>query len=296
MELLMSEQNIKTTGRSFWMLVCLLICSGCTTLVEKAGQVLDGSLFAEKTLGVYQGVEGIELRYLEVKKGKPARDTRKKQEKIAISLSAYPGLYFWTSPPDKNGRVFVQHLHFLGGSYTGWNEFTLDLAGEASLILQRNSVLWRGAGPIERVQISGGKIRREQKRLSGEEALIALHSRYERIAALSAWMHTHEDLPDFTSQEDFDAYWKPLLMPELVRPKKRPAIWTIEAAAWVRGEDVLWNQDYTEKVFPEALWILRNSGALLRDWEEALPWIYMYYQWDRIIQSISQEYILTKRK
>jgi hypothetical protein len=279
---------MKTTGWSLGMLLCVLVCSGCTSLVEKAGQVLDGSLFAEKTLGVYRGLEGMELRYLEVK--------REKQEKIEISLSAYPGLHFWTSPPDKNGTVVVQQLHFLGGNYTGWNEFTLDLTGEAMLIPQRNSMLWRGQGPIERVQISGGKIRREQKRLSGEEALIALHSRYERIAALSDWMHTQEDQPDFTSQEDFEAYWKPLLMPELVQTKDRPAIWTTEATTWVKGEDVSWNQDYTEKVFPEALWVLRNSGALLRDWEEALPWIYMDYQWDRIIQRISQEYILTKIK
>ncbi|MDR1302709.1 MAG: hypothetical protein LBK43_09620 [Treponema sp.] len=284
----MIEQRIKTTGWSLGMLVCVLVCSGCTSLVEKAGQVLDGSLFAEKTLGVYRGPEGMELRYLEVK--------REKQEKIAISLSAYPGLHFWTSPPDENGKVFVQQLHFLGGNYTGWNEFTLDLTGEATLILHRNSLLWRGQGPIERVQISGGKIRREQKRLSGEEALTALQSRYERIAALSDWMHTQEDLPDFTSQEDFDAYWKPLLMPELVQPKQRPATWTTEAAAWVKAEDVSWNQDYTAAVFPETLQVLRNSGALLRDWEEAFSWIYLYYQWDRIIQSISQEYILTKIK
>jgi hypothetical protein len=40
-------------------------------------------------------------------------------------------------------------------------------------------------------------------------------------------------------------------------------------------------------VFPEALWEYRNSAAMLRDWEEALPWIYMEYSWDYIINSFN---------
>jgi hypothetical protein len=270
------------------MLACVLICSGCTSLVEKAGRFLEGPGFAEKTLGVYRAAAGMEIRYLQTKKP-PG-------EKLVVSLKAYPGLHFWTSLPDPEGRVFLKELHFLGSSYTGWNQWTLELAGEARLMLQRNSALWQGQGPIEQVQISGGKIRRNHKRLSGEEALTALRNRYARIAALTEWMHTQEDLPDFTGPRDFEAYWKPLLMPELVPPKKRPGAWTTEAASWVRGEQVLWNGDYTEKLFPQALWVLRNSGALLRDWEEALSWIYMDYQWDRIVHSISQQYILTKIK
>ncbi|MDR2394027.1 MAG: hypothetical protein LBD93_07725 [Treponema sp.] len=289
----MHKPGMKITGWLLGILPLFLVCSSCATLVEKAGQVLEGSLFVEKTLGVYRGAEGMEIRYVQVKTRDPLI---KKIEKMVVSLKAYPGAQLWTSPPDEAGRVFLQELRFLGGSYTGWNEFTLDLTGEALLILQRNSALWRGQEPIERVQISRGKIRREQKRLVGEEALTALRNRYARIAALTEWMHAQEDLPDFAGQKDFGAYWKPLLMPELVGPKKRPAGWTAEAASWVRGEAVLWNQDYTEKVFPESLWGLRNSGALLRDWEEALSWIYLDYQWDKLIRGISQEYILTKIK
>jgi hypothetical protein len=284
------KERDKPSGWLWGMLTCLLICSGCTSVVEKAGQFLEGSGFAGKTLGVYRAAAGIEIRYLHAKKGDP--DT----EKLAVSLSGYPGVYFWISAPDAEGRVFLEELHFLGSSYTGWNQFTLELAGEARLILQRNSALWQGQGPIERGQISWGKIRRNHKLLSGEEALTALRNRYTRIAALTEWMHTQEDLPDFSSSEDFGAYWKPLLMPELAPRKQRPSGWTTEDASWVRGEQVAWNRHYTEQIFPETLWVLRNSGALLRDWEEAFSWIYLDYQWDKILQSISQEYILTKIK
>ncbi|MHB9292354.1 hypothetical protein Holit_01451 [Hollandina sp. SP2] len=278
----------KTLG--WGVLTGLLICSGCAGLVEKAGQFLEGPRFAGKILGIYRAATGMEIRYIQAKKGDPA------MEKLVVSLSAYPEIYFWASAPDKEGRVFLEELHFLGSSYSGWNQFTVELAGEARLILQRNSALWQGPGSIEQVQISWGKIRRNQKLLSGEDALTALRNRYVRIAALTEWMHTQEDLPDFTRLEDFDAYWKPLLMPELAPRKKRPAAWTTEAASWVRGEQVSWNQHYTEQVFPETLWVLRNSGALLRDWEEALPWIYLDYQWDRVLQGISPAQILTKIK
>jgi hypothetical protein len=279
----------KTPGWRWEMLACLLICSGCASLVEKAGQFLDGSGFAGKTLGVYRAAAGMEIRYVQVKKEYPDK------KKLVVSLSAYPGVQFWTSAPDNEGRVFLEELHFLGSSYTGWNQFTLELAGEARFVLQRNSALWQGQGPIERVQISRGTIRRNHKLLSGEESLTALRNRYTRIAALTEWMHT-QDPPDFTNLKHFEAYWKPLLIPELVPRKKRPVGWTTEAASWVQGEQVSWNRQYTAKVFPEPLWVLRNSGALLRDWEEALSWIYLDYQWDRILQGISQEYILTKIK
>ncbi|MDR1986669.1 MAG: hypothetical protein LBP88_06835 [Treponema sp.] len=278
----------KTLG--WGALAGLLICSGCAGLVEKAGQFLEGPWFAEKTLGVYRAAPGMEIRYLQATKGDPP------VEKLAVSLSAYPGVHVWASAPDKEGRVFLEELHFLGSSYTGWNQFTLELAGEGRLILQKNSALWQGPGSIEKVQISWGKIRRNQKVLSGEEALTALRNRQARIAALTEWMHTQEDPRDFTRLEDFAAYWKPLLMPELAPRKKRPAAWTAAAASWVQGEEVSWNRHYTEQVFPETLWVLRNSGALLRDWEEALPWIYLDYQWDRVLQGLSQAQVLTKIK
>ncbi|MDR1956551.1 MAG: hypothetical protein LBQ30_06835 [Treponema sp.] len=268
------------------IMACIIATlSGCTTLVEKAGQVLDGSLFAEQTQGVYRALEGMELRQVQAKDG---------SESILVSLSAYPGLRFRASAPERDGRVFLQTLYFLGSSYEGWNELTLELTGEARLIISRTSALWRGGESLDRVRITGGKIRRELNRLSGEEALKALRNRDERIAALTEWMHTQPDVPDFTGEEDFTAYWKPMLLPELVPRKKRPPQWIEDHAFWVQAEDLRWNTSYTAALFPEALGTLRNSGALLRDWEEALGWIYVHYQWDRILDTLSKEYTLTK--
>ncbi|MDR3168006.1 MAG: hypothetical protein LBT93_08680 [Treponema sp.] len=41
-------------------------------------------------------------------------------------------------------------------------------------------------------------------------------------------------------------------------------------------------------------WEFRNSGALLRDWEEALLWIYFEYEREQFIESFQGELIFLK--
>jgi hypothetical protein len=110
-------------------------------------------------------------------------------------------------------------------------------------------------------------------------------------------MHGRDDVPPLSDRKTFDNYWKPVLLPELVGKKKRPASYLSadsgdSAASRVRAESINWNTAYTEKIFPEDLRILRNSGALLRDWEETFEWIYLEYNWDRITEVLSGNIIL----
>jgi hypothetical protein len=49
-------------------------------------------------------------------------------------------------------------------------------------------------------------------------------------------------------------------------------------------------------VFPEALRPLRDSGAMLRDWEEASAWIYLEYSWESLLESFYTERDFTKIK
>jgi hypothetical protein len=93
----------------------------------------------------------------------------------------------------------------------------------------------------------------------------------------------------FANQRAFEKYWKPILFPELVSPKKRPAAYTAGEPRFVRGEDIRWNAAYTQAVFPETLRPLRDSGTLLRDWEEAAAWIYLTAEWDPLLQSVTKE-------
>jgi len=86
------------------------------------------------------------------------------------------------------------------------------------------------------------------------------------------------------------------LFPEIVCNKQRTVDWFQENDRFALVEDIYWNTGYTERVFPEELIPIRNSGMLLRDWEEALSWIYMEYELENIIEILSNQIILQRKR
>jgi hypothetical protein len=268
----------------------LFLLGGCVSLMEKTGRVLDGTAFAEKTVAVYRTAKtseaGMEIRELRNKAG---------ERSVAITLNQFPVMKLRGTVPDSAGAFYLESLEYLGGSVSGWNEYTLGLSGSGSLALGETEAAFSVSRNLETVEISRGRIQRYDTRLTGEEALVNLGNRRERIGALAEWMRGRE-VPVGRSRKDFEKYWKPVLLPEMVGAKKRPAEWRRESAQWVWAEDIRWNTDYTTRVFPEALWTVRNSGTLLRDWEEALGWIYLEYEWERIVELLSRKHTLQRIK
>jgi hypothetical protein len=265
----------------------VFLSGGCVSMVQKGGEILEGSAFETKTLAVYNSAGGseIELRVLQFDDG---------EEAVELRLGAWPNLALRGTVPAGIAGIaasgsfeFTQAL-FLSTHTNGWNGFALDLLGSASFSASSGVVgILRVAGDVERVQISSGSIRLKSSRLTGSAALSPLRNRRERILALVEWMNTQTEHAEYSSRNEFEDYWKPRLFPELVPKRKRPPEYAANTGGWVRADSVSWNKAYTEFLFPEELWELRNSGALLRDWEEALPWIYMEYSWDYIIKSLN---------
>jgi hypothetical protein len=268
----------------------LFLCGGCVSLVEKTGRVLDGTAFEEKTVAVYRtaktGEAAMEIRELRNKAG---------ERSVAITLNQFPVMKLRGTIPDSAGGFYLESLEYLGGSVSGWNEYSLGLSGSGSLALGETEAVFSISRDLETVEISRGRIQRYDTRLTGEEALSNLGNRRDRITALAEWMRGRK-APAGQSRGDFEKYWKPVLLPEMAGVGKRPAEWRRESAQWVWAEDVRWNTDYTERVFPEELWTVRNSGTLLRDWEEALGWIYLEYEWERIVELLSREHTLQRIK
>ena len=268
-----------------WLIILvgslIFLLAGCAGLVQKGGELLDGSATEEKTIALYRsfsGKETTEIRTLRHKDG---------TECIEISGSTWPGLALRGSMPAGDGTFELVEARILSTHVHGWNEFTLDLLGSAHFSVSGNIVgRLRIAGEVERVQISSGRIRLKSNRLTGTTALGSLRNRRERILALTEWMQMYQtglqDRKVFADQKEFKDYWQGRLFPELVPKKKRPPEYNAKNAEWSRAGDVKWNLDYTKYLFPEELWELRNSGALLRDWEEAVSWIYIEYNWDNI--------------
>jgi hypothetical protein len=272
-----------------------LLSGGCVSLAEAGGRVLDGSAFAEKTLAVYRE---------EPKRGTRVDRLRDRagREFIAIRVDSMPNLRIKGTPPDGEGVFFISSLEFLSPNPNGWNEFTLELSGSGSFVEGlsaegAHTAVLQLRSPLETLDISEGKLRRGSARLSGDQALTALRNRRERILVLARWMQEQKGLPVFSDPAEFEAYWKPLLFPELLKPKNRGALWAASnagAGPWSPGEDIRWSVAYTQALLPEDLWPVRNSGTLLRDWEEAAPWIRLEFEWDTMVKFLSGKIELTK--
>jgi hypothetical protein len=257
-------------------------------LVEKAGRVLDGAAFEEKTLARYRTEPGSPFPATEI------RELRHRETGpvLAVTLEDFPALELRLVPAE-GGGFHYRSLRYLGGNISGWNEFSLDLSGAAVFTVDGEGARFGGARP-EAALITAGKIRRGDRRITGDEALTGLRNRHERILALTGWMKEQARGKNFTDRKQFVNYWKPILLPEKVPRKWRPSGWRKDGAQ-VRAEGVRWNTDYTAALFPESLRSLRDSGALLRDWEEAFEWIYHEYAWDRIGEGLG-EIVLKKIK
>jgi hypothetical protein len=279
--------------------------------MEKTGKALDGSAFAEKKIAVYR-TTGMELWEVQNKAG---------QRSVCIALQKFPTMLIRGSVPNEEGEFYLTSMDYLGGNTHGWNEYRLDLSGYGKLLLNEKTATLSLSDEIESVQISAGRIRRYDTRIVGNEALTYLRNRRERILSLTEWMNapslevapseegelSEEGGPSeetartepvkSVSRNDFEKHWKPLLFPELVSKKKRPRDWQQEGDQWVKAEDIRWNASYTARTFPEELRAIRDSGTMLRDWEEALEWIYVEYEWNRITtELISNETVLHRAK
>jgi len=274
---------------AFFAAFAALLYTGCVSIMEKAGQALDGSAFAEKKIAVYRGEDTevkIEVTVVQNKAG---------EKSLIITLNNFKMMKLRGTYPNENGMFFLTSLEYLGGNVHGWNEYTLDLSGVGELLLAETASLSIGR-EIEPVQISDGRIHRYDTRIVGSDALTSLRNRRERIVSTVEWLQKTEGAPTGLTVKNFEKYWKPLMFPEMVSKRKRPNGWLQEGDVFISAEEIKWNVSYTERVFPEELRQIRNSGTMLRDWEEALLWIYLEYEWENIKETLSRRIKLKQIK
>ncbi|MDR2793957.1 MAG: hypothetical protein LBB61_09905 [Treponema sp.] len=264
----------------------LLTVLGCVGLVEKAGRAADGSAFVEKTIARYRGnaIEVCEIRF--------KNHDKQIEQGLLITLEEFPFLQFRTTAPDQNGLFFFTSLYYIGGTYSGWNEWTQELAGSGSFRMSGNAAYLNISSPIETGAFISAKILHNDSKRTGEEAFVSIHARSGRITALTEWMYTFSSNRRFSDIKAFEAYWKPVLFPELVNAGRRPSTYVDTDAEWVQAEAVRWNTTYTQELFPEELRPVRDSGALLRDFEEALAWLYCVYEWQNIKAALKENNLI----
>jgi hypothetical protein len=267
--------------KRFAVVFFILMYSGCTSVMEKAGQALDGSAFEEKNVSRYKTTQ-MEITVVE-------NDEHIKS--LIITLKKYPMMKLRAAYPGDDNVFHFTSLEYLDGNAHGWNEYTLGLLGTGTLVIGETAV-FSANSDIVKAEITSGRIRRYDNRITGSEAVTALRNRRERIAATVEWMNSLEETKGHTL-ENFEKHWKPLFFPETAAARKRPEGWQQKGDIYVRAEDIRWNTGYTERVFTEELIPVRNSGTMLRDWEEALSWIYMEYEWENLLALLSGETVLS---
>jgi hypothetical protein len=274
----------------FILIFATLLIFNCA-IMEKAGRALDGSDLKFKTISAYKSSKKnkfkteMEISIIENKKNK--------EKSIIIKIDEFPMIKLLGSFPNDEGAFFLTALEFLAGSAHGWNEYILELVGTGNLKLGDTAILI--IENMEPVQITKGRVHRYDTRVTGNDALSALRNRRERILSITEWMDSL-NLQKGKSLDDFEEFWQPILLPETVKKKNRPDGWIQDADQFQKADSIRWNTSYTERTFPEELWPIRNSGTLLRDWEEAVSWIYLEYEWKNIVELLSKETIFTKTK
>jgi hypothetical protein len=274
----------------FILVISTFLLFNCVSLMEKTGRVLDGSAFKLKTVSVYKtsGEKGNqqEIKIFVV-------ENKDKEKSIIITLENFPMMKLFGSFPDEEGVFTFTTLEFLAGNANGWNEYTMELIGTGNLNLEDTVIL--KIDEIEPVQITKGRVQLYDTRLTGNEALSALRNRRERLLALTDWMSSLS-IEKGKKIDDFERFWQPILLPETVSRKKRPNGWIQDADQFQKTDGIRWNISYTERTFSEELWPIRNSGTLLRDWEEAIGWIHLEYEWKNIVELLLKETIFIKIK
>jgi hypothetical protein len=275
-------------ARSLRLLAALaaLLFSGCTSLAELIGGGLNGERGSKAIYGFHDAL-GSGINFYRVM----AKDNA---QALLITWDKLPQLRIYGSAPGPDGRFYLEKGRLLASSVSGWNEFEFEAAGGGVWKTATGTAYLALDGPVEKLRISGGQIKRGETRLSGAEALTALNNRQERIGALAAWMK-ERGAPAFAGQKDFEAYWKPVLLPEMVARRDRGPEFSA-AGDYVRAEDVNWNTAWTESLFPEDLRPLRESGSLLRDWEEAVTWMFFEYEWDNFVGLLQGKLDLIRRR
>jgi hypothetical protein len=269
----------------------ILFFSGCISMMEKTGQFLDGS--SEKITALYRA----KLDSLDTDFEIAVVKNKENEQSLLITITKYPMMKIRTTYPNEEGIINLVSLEYISGKNQGWNEYSMALLGTGNFSIVESSANFIVNREIEHIQITSGRIQNRDTRITGDEAITALNNRRERILALAKWMNEQDsNIKYLKNIKNFDEYWKPVIFPELVSRRKKPDGWIQEGDVFQRADSIRWNTGYTERTFTEELRPVRDSGTLLKDWEEALAWIHIEYEWKFITDLLSSQIQLRKIK
>lgn len=189
----------------------------------------------------------------------------------------------------KDDIFTVNEMYWFDNWTNGWTEAKFAVNGKLK-ISKRKSYHYEVVSPLEIEFPIMAKIRIKDTVLLGDDAIKALQNRYERI--ISAIDLLKDENAEFKMEKGFIDYPEfektigKILFPEVYGFQKKFQIYATQKKMgkdkgnFVMADGIFWNHDYTQQVFPEFMWDVRNSGTLYKDWEENTDLFYCLYNWE----------------
>lgn len=219
----------------------------------------------------------------------------------------FPGSVWLEGPMLVDGDTLCfqpDTAHAFWNWHDGWTE--LDFVVEGELLFQREGHHWvyRGDGAPRLIDISMAAIRYKNTILRGEEARREALNRQNRLRAFakllqdesveSALSARHPAL--YKNVKYFHETIGKRLFPEAMGHDITWKNFDFAEKGYTRGHGIRWSVSATEALLPEELHELRTSGTLFRDYEEALPWLYLEWLWDYYFSKESGQHSFEQSK
>lgn len=190
----------------------------------------------------------------------------------------------------------VRGMDWFSNWAEGWTKASFVMEGELSL--RRDGSAWRIVVDAEpRIENAvSASMRLYGDYFEGEQALNLFQHRWDRIQAANevlkarfpdAWFDYAEPRKirfawDLFARRvaNFQQAVRAFLFPELYGYEKgRPLA---EGRAFAKAESIRWDLAYTKERFPESLREIRDSGTMLRDFEECVGLWRLDFCWDAL--------------
>lgn len=171
--------------------------------------------------------------------------------------------------------LYITSVRMFSNWEGGWTEGFYEASGKYIIENEGQNYKLTEVDPFELWDIVSGEIRYHDNYYRGDDGLWKVKNRIDRFRELSRVLISDMGFPKFSGDLEQDIY--PQLFPELYKFKKLeednklPTVFYesgLEPEIF-RANDIKWRVDYTESVFPEPFWKLRDSGTLYRDALEA---------------------------
>jgi uncharacterized protein YceK len=209
----------------------------------------------------------------------------------------------------------IENIDFFANWHNGWTQGKAQAIGKLLLKNTSDGFKCQIIDNIEIWDVTEGKIKYYDDSYINDEGLELVRNRIERIKALTEFLKTQKQLPEFFGHTFINTQYGlpikkvlvPLLFPEMAEDSPQNYEEIIDSKDqsndknkisnnWSLGNDLLWNKKYTSKIFPERLQAIRNSGTMWRDYEEAAGLIMMFYNFDYYINKKLPEEIFKQIK